>query len=167
MMFHSKAKCYYFRGNQHILKECSVNGKMIPAFDLQECKCRNDLQESRKEMNYLFESSFLFVNHVNQRSKIVNTSFNNFKMFSKRTKTVGIKNWFNVTSAKEYKNSTSEFNGLLRERGKYVDYKTTINYHENQYKDVIKQCLNRINIAYVVFKKYTYLYTYFEVLILS
>ena len=32
----------------------------------------------------------------------------------------------------------------------YVDYKGTINYHENRYKDMIKQCLNRINIAYIV-----------------
>ena len=34
----------------------------------------------------------------------------------------------------------------------FIDYKRTIKYHENQYKDMIEQCINRINIAYIIFQ---------------
>ena len=33
---------------------------------------------------------------------------------------------------------------------KYVDYESKINYHENQYNDMVKQCLNQIDITYIM-----------------
>ena len=45
-----------------------------------------------------------------------------------------------VAFAMEFENSTSKCHPFRRRVFKYVGFKITIKYHQNRYKDVIKQC---------------------------